>query len=184
MPLIACFAAVLAALVLVACGSESEGGDYGGPPPDYSALKKAPPPLNALYAQANELLPGGKDAYEARVAEMKGHPVVVNVWGSWCGPCRAEFPDFQKAAANMGKKVAFMGVNSYDSESGAKQFLSEYPVPYPSYSDPDKDIWYSLKIIGLPATAFYGSDGELAYVRQGGYASYEDLVADIKQYAN
>ena len=71
---------------------------------------------------------------------MKGYPVVVNQWASWCGPCRAEFPWFQNASAKYGKKVAFLGVDSQDSDDAAKTFLGEYPVPYPSYTDPDKEI--------------------------------------------
>lgn len=173
--------AILASLVLSACGS-STGGDYGGKSPDYSSLKSAPPPLSGLYEQSNELLGGDLDAFQARVASLKGHPVVVNVWGSWCGPCRAEFPFFQQASANFGKKIAFLGVDSIDSEKAASGFLKEYPVPYPSYSDPDQNIWNDLGILGLPATAFYSADGELAYLKQGGYASLDDLEADIKNY--
>jgi len=181
---IAIFGAVLIALSLAACGGSGAGGDYGGKPPDYSALKGAPAPLAALYDQPNELLAGGLDAYDSRLAGLKGHPVIVNIWASWCGPCRAEFPFFQQASARIGKKVAFLAVDSYDSSAGAKTFLGEYPVPYPSYSDPDKVIWNDLGIVGLPATAFYDSSGKLVYLRQGGYASVDDLEADIKQYAS
>src|ERR1700712_5368138 len=92
------FASILAALALTACGPSS-GSDYGGNPPSYTSLQKAPQPLLSLYKQPDQLLDGGQDAFEARVASMKGHPVVANVWGSWCGPCREEFTFFQQASA-------------------------------------------------------------------------------------
>ena len=71
---------------------------------------------------------------------LRGYPVVVNVWASWCGPCRFEFPHFQRAAAAYGKRVAFLGIDSQDSDDAAATFLREEPVPYPSYTDPDEEI--------------------------------------------
>ena len=60
--------------------------------------------------------------------ELRGHPVVVNKWGSWCGPCRAEFPYFQRQAIEHGKKVAFLGVDGKDNDANAEEFLKEFPV--------------------------------------------------------
>lgn len=166
------------------CGS-SEGGDYGGPHPDYAkALAGSPPPLTALHKQANDLLPGGTDAYEERIAALRGYPVVVNVWASWCGPCREEFPALQKLSARYGKKVAFLGVNYQDSDDAAATFLGEDPVPYPSYTDPDKKIAESLGIhISVPDTAFYDGGGRLLYLHQGQYRDESELEADIRRYA-
>ncbi|HEY5942267.1 MAG TPA: TlpA disulfide reductase family protein [Solirubrobacterales bacterium] len=173
----------MALLIGSGCGS-SQGGDYGGSHPDYAkALAGAPAPLAALHKQGNDLLDGGTDAYEQRLAELRGYPVVVNVWASWCVPCRQEFPSLQKASARYGKKVAFLGVNSEDSNDAAATFLREAPVPYPSYTDPDKDIFDSIGGIGFPDTAFYDRSGELVYVKQGQYASESDLEEDIRRYA-
>lgn len=170
------------AFALGGCGSSQ--GD-GGEPPNYAkALAGAPAPLAAVHRQANDLLPGGVDAYEKRVAALRGFPVVVNVWASWCGPCRFEFPHFQQAAAEYGKRVAFLGVDSEDSDDAAATFLREEPVPYPSYTDPDKEIGNSFGAsLGLPDTAFYDRRGELVYLKQGPYDDLAELRADIERYA-
>lgn len=178
----------LGVLVLIFLGSgcgNSEGGDQDGSHPDYAkALAGAPAPLAALYKQGNELLDGGTSAYEERIEELRGFPIVANVWASWCIPCREEFPVLQKLSARYGKKVAFLGVNSEDSNAAAATFLREAPVPYPSYTDPDKDILSSLGGLGgLPDTAFYDSSGELVFLHQGEYRDDSELEADVRRYA-
>lgn len=182
-PIALAIAATLA-LAGAGCGS-STSGDYGGEHPDYEqALAGSPPPLAALHRQADELLPGGTDAYEKRLATLRGYPAVVNVWASWCGPCRLEFPHFQRAAAQYGKRVAFLGIDSQDSDDAAATFLEEAPVPYPSYTDPDEEIGDSIGAsLGLPDTAFYDRGGELVYLKQGPYDDLTELRADIERYA-
>jgi thiol-disulfide isomerase/thioredoxin len=182
------FAVLSAALALGACG----GGEGAGNPdseltPEQAAapLEEASPELAALRDEANELLGGGPEAFDARLAGLRGNPVVVNKWASWCGPCRLEFPHFQKQAELRGTKVAFLGVGSDDSEDALATFLEELPLPFPSYLDPDQDIAAAMGAPrNFPATAFYDSSGELVYTRQGVYADEADLAADIDRYAN
>ncbi|HEX5929830.1 MAG TPA: TlpA disulfide reductase family protein [Solirubrobacterales bacterium] len=183
-PLIPALVLALLALTVTGCGSSADG-DLGGKPPDYErALAGSPPPLAALHAQANELLPGGIDAYEKRIAALRGYPVVVNVWASWCGPCRYEFPVLQELSARYGKRVAFLGVDSEDDADAARTFLGEEPVPYPSYGDPGKEILDSLGGYGgLPDTAFYDREGKLLYLKQGPYTEDAELEADVRRYA-
>ena len=114
----------------------------------------------------------------------KGKPLVVNFWARWCGPCRAEFPHFQEASANLGKKIAFLGVDSDDDADAAKTFLESNPLSYPSYSDGDQSITDELEAnFGLPATAFFNNKGERTYTKSGPYTSTADLEADIQTYA-
>lgn len=178
--------AVAVALVMLAagCGS-SEGGSGSSGAPDYDeALAGAPPPLAAIHKQGNELLDGGVEAYRSRLADLRGYPVIVNKWASWCGPCRFEFPAFQRMSARFGKRVAFLGVDSDDSADAAATFLEQYPVPYPSFSDPDKEIAEEISDTNFfPSTAFYDREGELAHIKFGPYTSDEDFVADIQRYA-
>ena len=174
-------------LLALAGGGCGNSQDESGGHPDYAkALAGSPPPLAALHRQANDLLPGGVDAYEERLAALRGYPVVVNLWASWCGPCRFEFPWFQRTAARYGKRVAFLGVDKQDSDDAAETFLREEPVPYPSYTDPDEEIAESIDgdaTRGLPTTAFYDRDGELAYLKLGPYEDEAELRADVERYA-
>jgi len=180
---VAVFAAACV-FTLVACGSGDSGGSEA-PAPDYAKeLAGAPAPLAALHKQGDQILEGGQDAFDARLEELKGFPKVVNVWGSWCGPCRAEFPHFQQASANLGKEVAFLGVDSDDDTASAEQFLADNSVPYPSFADHDKEIGNSLGAThGIPATAFFNAAGEQTFTKFGPYRSQEELEADIKTYA-
>lgn len=181
-PLLSLTAIVLAALVAGGCGSSAASGD--GSHPNYEkALAGSPPPLAAIHKQANDLLSGGQSAFEKRVAQLRGYPAVVNVWASWCGPCREEFPVLQQLSARYGKKVAFLGVNSEDSDDAAATFLREEPLSYPSYTDPHKEIFSSLGAIGFPDTAFYDKSGKLLYLKQGPYRNDSELEADVHRYA-
>jgi cytochrome c biogenesis protein CcmG, thiol:disulfide interchange protein DsbE len=175
---------LVSVLAVTGCGSAT-GGDYGGQHPDYAkALAGSPAPLAELHRQADRLLGGGQGAYEGRLAALHGYPAVVNFWASWCGPCRFEFPLFQKAAAAEGRRVAFLGVNVEDSNDAASTFLSEAPVPYPSYTDPEKTIADGAGAsLGLPDTAFYDSRGKMTYLKQGPYRSLAELRADVARYA-
>jgi len=181
--------AVLAVLVvgLIQAG----GGESTTPaaPPAAAAeqtaqLEGAPEPLAALHAQANQLLGGGPDAFKDRLGELKGYPVVVNKWASWCGPCRAEFPAFRKAALEHGKEVAFLGVDSNDNRADAQKFLRENPVSYPSYEDPGGEVSQVFNAAAaFPATVFYDRRGKLSYLHQGQYLSAAKLEQDIRRYA-
>jgi thiol-disulfide isomerase/thioredoxin len=147
-------------------------------------LAGAPAPLASLHGQAGELLPGGAGAFRARLAGLRGHPVVVNKWASWCPPCRQEFPYFQRVSVDLGRAVAFVGVDSNDNSSDARAFLARYPVSFPSYEDPDQKV---AKVFNghvvFPTTAYYTRTGRLEFIHQGGYASEARLREDIGRYA-
>lgn len=177
--------ATLAALALAACGTDDTPESGNASAPDYSkALESAPPELADLYRPGGVLLDGGLDAYERQLASLEGVPVVANKWASWCGPCRAEFPHFQQQAAEHANEVAFLGVNSDDNDAAARTFLRDNPIPYPSFSDPDKVIAQEMDAaLEFPATTFYDRDGKIVHVQRGVYADEADLAADVQKYA-
>lgn len=182
-------ALVLAVLVVgviaVAAGRRDEPRRSAAPTSEAArrAYTDAPAPLRSLFDDRNELLGGGPDAFTSRIESLRGYPVVVNKWASWCGPCRAEFPVFQKAAIQEARRAAFIGVNSSDNEDDAQQFLGEFPLTFPSYKDPDLKVARVFNGVGaFPTTAFYDRQGKVAYVHQGPYDSVEDLLGDLRRY--
>ena len=177
-----------AALFVGGCGDASGGA--GNPESELSVaearapLRDGTPELASLRDQANQLLDVDVNAFKARLEELRGTPVVINVWASWCGPCRYEFPFFQSQAIKLGDRIAFIGVDTEDSEDAATTFLSELPLPYPSYFDPDGKLADELDAgPGVPNTVFIGADGEVAYHQRGSYATEDDLAGEISRYA-
>jgi thiol-disulfide isomerase/thioredoxin len=150
------------------------------------AFRGSPPVLAELHAQGNELLTGGGvNAVKDRIKALRGHPVVVNKWASWCGPCRYEFPFLQVLAVRYGRRVAFVGINADDNNGDARSFLKRFPVTYPSYSDPDLSIVRALGISeqANPSTLFLDRRGRMSFQHQGAYAHAKDFEADIRRYA-
>lgn len=167
------------------------GGSTGGPaaprltPAQTSALLAGSPPvLAALHAQGGALLGGGAPALQARLAALRGYPVVIDKWASWCVPCKQEFRAFQRVSAEYGRRVAFIGIDSLDPTRGdAVTFLRSFPVSYPSYYDPSGSL--GEQITGspfTPVTLFIGRDGR-RFPRQGQYPNVGKLRRDVERYA-
>jgi cytochrome c biogenesis protein CcmG/thiol:disulfide interchange protein DsbE len=175
---------VLALVLASGCGAREAQVSTPTPAQARSALAGSPAALAALHRQAAELLDGGLPAFERRVAALRGRPLVVNAWASWCGPCRFEMPYFTRTAVRFGRRVAFLGVNAGDADGDAREFLDGHWVPYPSYVDPHEQIAHEIGVrAGLPTTVFYGRDGKVAFVHQGQYRDESALVADMERYA-
>ena len=188
--------ALLAAAVLAGCGG-ADGDDEGAanakattPAAATSAktararLARAPAALRENAADADTLAGEGTGGLNARLAKLKGHPVVVNQWASWCGPCRHEFPFFADAVVEHGSEVAFLGIDFSDNSDDARKFLRESPPGFASISDPDGDAARSLGGGRVaPTTFFIGRDGKRRYTKLGGYPDAAALEADIRRYA-
>jgi cytochrome c biogenesis protein CcmG, thiol:disulfide interchange protein DsbE len=183
-------AAILVAVLVVGLSQAGGRGDEQASTPapfDLRAaraqLAGAPAPLAKLHDQSSRLLPGGVPAFEKRLATLKGRPVVLNKWASWCNPCRSEFPAMQQAATARGRTVAFVGLNSGDSLRPAKRFLARYPTPFPSYLDPGENIARAINApANYPVTVFLDAKGKPAFIHQGAYRSSADIETDIDRY--
>jgi cytochrome c biogenesis protein CcmG/thiol:disulfide interchange protein DsbE len=189
-PPVAALAVALASAALAACGGVDSGtalkprATAAARASASERLAKAPAPLRANAADADTITGEGKGDLEQRLAKLRGHPVVVNQWASWCGPCRAEFPLLADAVVEHGDKVAFVGIDFTDSRDDAVKFIKESPPGFASISDPKGEAARSLGGGRVaPTTFFLGPDGKRVYTKFGGYADAKKLEADIQRYA-
>ena len=99
------------------------------------------------------------------LSSMQGKPVVVNFWASWCGPCKSEMPDFQKAYEQHGEAVHFMIVNMTDgmqeTKEKAKAYVDKQGFTFPVYYDTDMEAAMTYGVSSIPATYFVAADGSL-----------------------
>lgn len=110
---------------------------------------------------------------------LRGTPVVVNVWASWCAPCRTEMPLLERAARAFDGRVAFLGVASRDSRDDARRFLDDIGVTYPNVFDASGDVRKALGLRGFPTTYVFDADGELLHAIVGG-VSEQRLAAQLE----
>jgi thiol-disulfide isomerase/thioredoxin len=175
--------AVAVGLLIAACGSSGPRNAAPKRTAVEAAFKGSPPALAAIHRQADQLLAGGPTAFHQRLSSLRGHPVVVNLWGSWCEPCQSEFPVFQKVAVSDGRSVAFLGIDVADQTGAARSFLKRFPLTYPSFLDPKRAIQASLRTYQVtPQTFFFDANGREQYDRAGPYLSVRSLQRDIKLY--
>lgn len=175
-------AAVAAAAVLLAACSDDSTVSSGGEPA--STIRVSRIALADHVAQADTIIGSGDKAFERRMAELRGHPVVVNQWASWCESCRFEFPFFRAATTKFKDRVAFLGLDSEDERGAAEAFQRELPSGFPSVFDKDADVARDLGGgTSWPTTFFFDADGELVFTKIGAYATQQLLEQDIQRYA-
>ncbi|VAV83365.1 hypothetical protein MNBD_DELTA01-1375 [hydrothermal vent metagenome] len=112
------------------------------------------------------------------VKEHLGHPVVLNFWASWCGPCRLEAKVFERAYKKYGGPagVVFAGVAVSDQEKGARGFVKEFSITYPNGIDDTGVISDVFKIFAIPQTFILDKEGRTAMIYVG--AIVEDGIFD------
>ena len=124
-----------------------------------------------------ELVAGG--TYDP--ASYKGKVTVVNFWGSWCNPCRAEMPGLVKAYDDLkDEDVVFLGINVQDAESNALDFLAELDVTYDQVRDPMAEYFTAVGGFGMPTTLLVDADGRIVYRHTGAIEAdqLDDLLVD------
>ncbi len=97
----------------------------------------------------------------ATLADFRGDPLVVNFFASWCGPCRAELPDFERVHQANIDNVRFVGINHDFDEQTWRSFVEETDITFETVFQPQTEIWTALDAKGTPATAFISPEGEL-----------------------
>jgi thiol-disulfide isomerase/thioredoxin len=170
--------AALATGVLAGCGS---GGDWAKKCTTKDVVTEcAPDQRTAIKDVKGELLDG--TAYD--VAGDRGKVVVVNFWGSWCAPCRAEADDLEKAYQNTKDKgVTFLGVDSRDDRDAAKAFVRGRAT-YPSLYDFDGKVALQFDVTqtATPQTLIIDRQGRIAYAIRGA-TLYTDLLPMVERVA-
>lgn len=97
-----------------------------------------------------------------RLADLRGRPVVINFWSTWCQPCRQEHPLLQRAP-DLYPAVAFVGVVYQDDPAAARRYLAREPVSYPQLVDPGGKVAIALGVTGVPETFFLSPEGTIEH---------------------
>jgi len=164
-------AGVAVAALLTACdgpSSDAPGVDFAAPPVEPIAVdgldrcagleRDAPGDEDAARLPPLEL-PCLNESRKVDVSRLAG-PAVVNLWASWCGPCRKEMPVLAEAARRT-PDVRFVGINTQDRPEAAADFLAQTGVTYPQLVDIDGLVLADTRVPGLPVTLAVDTDGKL-----------------------
>jgi cytochrome c biogenesis protein CcmG, thiol:disulfide interchange protein DsbE len=174
---------VAVAVLATGCGSENAPAALSRVQV-HERLRGSPVALRRLHVHAAQLLRSTPASFQALLTRLRGYPVVVNEWASWCDNCRAEAAAFQVVSVKFGKRVAFLGVDVEDHGTSARQLLARTLPAYPSYSDPHQAIASSLEAVGYdPQTLFYDARGQRTIVHGGSYLTAAALERDVRRYA-
>ncbi len=123
------------------------------------AINLEPAPIAGYPAPDFELV--NLEGETVRLSDFKGKPVILNFWATWCGPCRAEFPEFQAAAVDNADRLVIIGVNNTyaDNPEAVPEFVQEMGVTFPIVLDKDQQVINAYNVLGLPTTVFVDSQG-------------------------
>jgi thiol-disulfide isomerase/thioredoxin len=144
--------ALALSVLMVACSGDSRPSSSGSPP-QASLLPTTPEALP-------EFTP---ERFRGLLRQLQGTPVVVNFWGSWCGPCYEEAPEIARVARDFEGRVQFIGVDINDQLTPAREFIREFGWTFPSVFDPANEILGSLGLLGAPVTIVYDASGERVF---------------------
>ncbi len=158
---------------LVGCGDD--GPSTSGPVIVSGAEEEAcpqPEPTGELSTDKNDfVLPALCGDAQVRLADFRGIPLVVNLFASWCGPCKKELPAFHRVSEAAKGRVVFVGVNSKDAGDGyplaAESGVTDWPLARDAGGRDEDGLARSYGARGLPVTAFYNADGTIAEIDFG-----------------
>jgi cytochrome c biogenesis protein CcmG/thiol:disulfide interchange protein DsbE len=178
---------VAAVLLLAGCTGSAEDEAAPPPPDDLAASDTdlAPCPGQPDQPAAASDLPALElDCFSGGTLDLgraPGVPTVINLWASWCGPCREELPVVQQLADTAGERIRVLGVVSKDGVPQATSFAADAGATFPSAFDADGEVMDGLGIRALPHTYFLAADGSIAHVEVGAVESlgeFQQLVAE------
>jgi thiol-disulfide isomerase/thioredoxin len=168
-------ALVAALLLLVGCGQETAALPGNGVVIDCASIATVTTNNDAALLKCLD----GKSTVD--IGQIKG-PVLVNVWGSWCGPCKEEMPIFVDFYSKYKEKVSLIGISVEEADvQNAREFVKLYGMSWPNLNDPDGSTRGTLGM-GVPITLFIDAQGAVAYRKIGVVTTIEELENDTKKY--
>jgi cytochrome c biogenesis protein CcmG/thiol:disulfide interchange protein DsbE len=116
-----------------------------------------------------------------RLAELRGAPVVINFWASWCVPCREEAPELARFDREMRGRARLVGVDFQDAKQDALAFVREFGWRFPNVRDPQGKLAARYGLAGLPTTYVVDGQGRIARVMTGAqtYATLRRAVEEV-----
>ncbi len=168
-------ALVAALLLLTACGQETAALPGDGVVVDCSSIATVETENRSALLECLD----GKSTID--IGQIKG-PALVNVWGSWCGPCKDEMPIFVDFYSKYKDKLSLVGISVEESDAqNARDFIKLYGMSWPNLNDPDGRTRATLGM-GVPITLFIDAQGEVTYRKIGVVTSIEELESDTQKY--
>ncbi len=126
----------------------------------WTMMQKGAPPLAKGFAPEFELVTF--EAQTLKLADLRGKPIVLNFWASWCLPCREEAPYLQASWEQYRSQgLMLIGVDYVDTEAEAKKYMAEFKITYPNGPDVGTKISKAYRITGVPETYFITRDGKI-----------------------
>jgi thiol-disulfide isomerase/thioredoxin len=142
--------------------------------PPAGAGREASTPTNQLPDLELPCFTGGA---AVRLRTLRG-PAVINLWASWCAPCRNELPAFQRLAERTGGRLHVVGVNTRDRDAAAQSLATDLGLSFPTLVDPDEELRVAVKRPALPVTVFVAASGRVRYIHDS--AALDDrALADL-----
>jgi len=122
----------------------------------------------------------GEDGQKVDLADLRGKPVVLNFWSTWCQPCKIEHPHLVKGAQTYGPKgVAFYGVLFSDDPDNAERFLKREGHAFPVLYDPAQRVAIDYGVTGVPETFFINAEGQIIR-KVSGPVSFAEISATVE----
>ncbi len=117
---------------------------------------------------------------KVQLSDLRGKPVLLNFWASWCPPCRKEMPDLQEFASQYSEKIHVIGINWNDQQTTVQAFLDQYRVTYTNLLDTNGKVFVRYELTGLPTSFFIDEDG-IIRGKWLGAMSVADMVAAFQK---
>lgn len=151
---------MLAVLVAAAiAGTGLKAVQFGAPPPDFS-------------------IPAAIHGAPADLAQLRGKPVIINFWASWCPPCTNELPYFQRLQDEYGSRVRIITIDWNEDAATARDYLRANHYSLPLVLDSDSKIYDAYSLTKVPDTIVLDASGNVTYVSVGGL-SWDELAAAV-----